>query len=281
MKKHTKIQMNVNPFTKSGMMPLTSTLSGLFIFFLLFSVGSVSAQVNIETLRKTDQEEGVHSHLSTKAGLISGNSEAFNLSGVFRTDFIKKPYHLFLVADGTRGEVDDKRYKNKGFVHLRGQRSFTEVYAFEAFTQEEYNELILLEERTLFGGGVRISPFAPSPEEENESDLTFHVGVGLMWEIERYEEDQEDEDSRLLRSTNYLSGKWKINELIQFAGTGYYQVDTARASDFRLLFDGSFGINITKRFMFTVNIDYRFDNEPPEDIKRFDLEITNGITIHF
>ena len=261
-------------------LPLFFHISPLLIVFLLLFGGKSSAQVNIETLRKTDLEEGFHSHLSTKVGIIAGNSNARNLSGEFRTDYIKKPYHLFLVADGTRGDVDNELYQNKGFVHLRGQRSITEVYALEAFSQEESNEFILLEERTLFGGGVRLSPFALSSEKENKSDFTFHIGVGLMWEIERFKEDQKD-DAQLLRSTNYLSGKWKIKDWLKFAATGYYQVDTSRVADFRILFDSSFGINITEDFMFTVNIDYRFDSEPPEDIKKYDLEITNGITFLF
>jgi hypothetical protein len=245
-----------------------------------------SAQINIETLRKSGLEDGLYCDLSTKIGLISGNTNARNLSGEFRTDYVNDLYHLFFIADGARADTDNNLYKNKGYLHLRGQRSFTNIIGIEVFSQEEFNEFILLKERTLFGSGMRLTPFSSSSEEKKDSDFALHIGAGLMWEIERYNKkrngnSKREEDKRLLRSTNYLSGKWEIHERLIFSATGYYQVDTSRAADFRVIVDGGFGFNITDKLLFNINVEYRFDNEPPHKVKNFDLEITNGLTYHF
>ena len=245
----------------------------LFVFLLLFQ-GQASAQINIETLRKTELEDGFYLDLSTKVGILAGNSNARRLSGSFRPSYIQDPYNIFLVAQGARGDADNNLFENKGFVHLRAGRSITEIIGIEVFSQEEFNDFIALEERTLFGGGLRLSPFPPSGDDKKDSDFTLHLGVGMMWEAERY---KGDDDTYLLRSTNYISGKWKIVERLLFSATTYYQVDTDRAADFRIIFDGSFVVDITERFKFTLNINYRYDNEPAKDVENYDLEITNGI----
>lgn len=254
------------------------TLFLLSFSFLFFFQATAFAQINIETLRKTGLEEGFHLDIATEVGILAGNSNARQVSGSLRPDYAWDAYHLFLVAEGSRADVDNDLYKNKGFVHLRGKRSLTDIVAVEAFNQEEFNDFINLEERTLFGGGARLSPFASSTAEKKDSDFTLHLGLGLMWEVERY---KDDEDTYLLRSTNYLSGKWKIFERLLFSATTYYQVDTNRAADFRVIFDGSFVVDITEKFKFTLKINYRYDNEPSEDVRNYDLEINNGIAYLF
>jgi len=249
----------------------------LFAFLFLFQA-TAFAQINIETLRKTELKDGFHLDISTEIGILSGNSNARQFSGSIRPDYARDPYHLFLVAEGARADVDNNLYKNKGFVHVRGKRSFTDLVAIEAFNQEEFNDFINLQERTLFGGGVRLSPLASAADEKKDSDFTLHLGAGLMWEVERY---KGDEDTYLLRSTNYLSGKWQIFERLLFSATTYYQVDTNRIADFRIISDGSFVIDITKKFKFALNINYRYDNEPAKDVKNYDLEINNGIAFLF
>jgi putative salt-induced outer membrane protein YdiY len=250
----------------------------LSITFLFLFPCQAFAQINIETLRKTDQDEGFHLDIKTDVGILAGNSNARQLSGSIRPDYCKDVYHLFLIAEGSRGDADNNLYKNKGFVHVRGQRSITELVAFEAFSQEEFNDFINLEERTLYGAGTRISPFTSLADEKKDSDFTLHLGVGLMWETERY---KDDDDTYLLRSTNYLSGKWEIHERLLFSATTYYQVDTNYAADFRIIVDGSFVVDITEKLKLTLSVNYRFDNKPPQDIKNFDIEITNGLAVFF
>lgn len=250
----------------------------LLIVLLFLFQGKASAQVNIETLRKTGLDKGFNLDIKTDVGILAGNSNARQLSGSVRPDYYKDLYHLFLIVEGARGDTDNNLYKNKGFIHGRGQRSITEIVALETFVQEEFNDFINLEERTLYGAGTRISPFAHSPDEKKNTDFTLHLGVGLMYEIERY---KDDDDTYLLRSSNYLSGKWEIHERLLFSATTYYQVDTNYAADFRIIVDGSFVVDITEKLKLTLNVNYRFDNKPPEDIKNFDIEITNGLAIFF
>ncbi len=276
--KKTKRRKRIFPCSKPG---TSFHLSLLLIVCLFLWGGNASAQVNIETLRKADPTEGLHINIATKFGILAGNSENQTINGNVRTDYLFDRYHLLSIANWARGKSDDKLFQNKAFLHLRGVKTLTKTYAVEAFAQEEFNDFISIKERNLFGGGVRLTPFSPSPQEENDSDYAFHVGVGLMRENERFDEDTQEKDTRILRSTNYLSLKWEIKEWLLFSTTCYYQVDTTRSADFRILANGSLGFNLTEKLLFTINYTYRYDNEPPQGLKNFDLALTNGISYLF
>ena len=132
----------------------------------------------------------------------------------------------------------------------------------------------------MFGGGVRFTPFSFS-RNEDEPERSFRFGVGLMHENERFTDETGEPHTSILRSTNYISFKWGVKERFVFSTTCYYQVDVTRISDFRIIADGSLGFNLTEQLLFTVNYTYRYDNEAPQGLKDFDLDITNGISYLF
>lgn len=248
---------------------------------LILATKNAFAQVNIETLRKTKLDKGFHLNISTKFGILAGNSENSTISGNLRIDYLFDAYHLFLIANSARGKSDDELYQDKGFLHLRGVKKITGFYAVEAFAQEEFNDFILIKERNLFGGGIRLTPLPETSPKKGNSHFSSHIGIGLMQETERFNDGAQENDTHILRSTNYLSLKWEIKEWLLFSSTCYYQVDTTRLSDYRILFDGSLGFNLTDQLLFTVNCNYRYDNEPPNGLRNFDLDLTNGISYIF
>jgi len=244
-----------------------------------FFINIASAQVNIERLRKTALDSGFQGNFSVKFGLLSGNSSVQTFTGELRLDYTKNPYHVFLISNAKRGKNDSRLFQNKGFIHLRAKRTITEFYSIETFAQEEFNDFTRLEERNLFGGGVRFKAFSIHAEKKKKVNLLVNVGVGFMWENENYKDGIEE--TNILRSSNYISVNWKVKERLRLAATGYYQTDVSRTADYRMLFNGSLGFNITKRLLFTINLNYRYDSEPVQKVKNFDAEITNGIKYLF
>jgi len=244
----------------------------------------LTAQVNTEALRREDLSPGLHTTLGADLGLIAGNSNLLQLKSNLRFDYRNGGNHFFLVTQYQQGRTDTL-FINKGFAHLRGVRALRPRLQIEGFLQREFNEFINLEDRQLAGGGVRIRWRQPHDPSEKPPPLQVNTGIGLMWEREQIDttgqatgDPYHGAVASLVRSTNYLVVRWQLDDRLTLFSTTYYQVDLGRLSDYRLLWEGRLGVNLTKRLSLTLNLDLRYDSEPPEGIEPYDLEITNGVS---
>lgn len=248
------------------------------LLLILITEETALATVNIETIRREKEVEGFSNALSLKLGYIEGNTNIRNAETRLRSDYLSGNRHFFLAASHKRGEKDEERYLDKGFAHLRLISELSDSLSGELFLQKEYNEFTLLEDRQIAGTGIRIALF--QEEEEQTSASGIYLGIGIMWEKEVLDLNPGDE-TEIYRSTNYISCRMKANETTTLAATAYYQPDLEDSSDYRVLFDGTLAFKITDSLAFTFDINYRFDNEPPAGIKKYDTEITNGISLSF
>lgn len=254
-----------------------SLLIPVLLLLILITEGSAFATVNIETIRREKEVEGFSNSLSLKFGYIEGNTNIRNAETRLRSDYLSGKQHYFLAASHKRGEKDEERYLDKAFAHLRLISELSNGLSGEIFLQKEYNEFTLLKDRELAGGGLRV---ALVQEEEQDSSANIYLGIGVMWEQEVLDLSP-DEETEIYRSTNYISCRLQANDTTTLAATAYYQPDLEDSSDYRVIFDGTLAFKITRSLSFTFNINYRFDNEPPAGIKRYDTEITNGISLNF
>ncbi len=261
----------------------TSSTTGLTLAALILA-SALSAQVNTEALRREDLSPGLHTTLGADLGLIAGNSDLLQLKSNLRFDYRNGGNHFFLVTQYQRGSTDTL-FINKGFAHLRGVKWFSPRLQVEGFLQREFNEFINLEDRQLAGGGVRIRWIQRLEPAEEPPPLQINTGIGLMWEREQIDitgqatgDPYHGAVASLLRSTNYFVVQWNIDSRLALFSTTYYQVDLGRFSDYRVLWEGRLGVNLTKRLSLTLNLNLRYDSEPPEGIKPYDLELTNGIS---
>ena len=255
-----------------------------FLLSILFLASLLTAQVNTEALRREDLSPGLHTTLGTDLGLIAGNSNLLQLKANLRFDYRKDGNHFFLVTQYQRGSTDTL-FINKGFAHLRGVKTLKPRLQVEGFLQREFNEFIALEDRQLAGGGLRIRWRQRQDSSEKPPPLQLNTGIGLMWERERIDttgkasgDPYHGAVASLVRSTNYFVVQWKVDDRLTLFSTTYYQVDLRRLSDYRILWEGRLGVNLTKRLSLTINLNLRYDSEPPTGIKPYDLEITNGVS---
>ncbi|MBC8182000.1 DUF481 domain-containing protein [candidate division KSB1 bacterium] len=246
----------------------------LLTLFTAIIKTSVFAQVNTEAMRKSELKEGFTSTNSFNIQLTKGNSDYVIYKGQVRLDFIKGRYHSFIISNLKHGEQKNKKFINKGFIHLRGVQSFNKMISAEIFGQIEYDDFIKLKRRKLGGAGLRLLRL------KKPGLLTVHIGIGAMKETEIYTISTEGEKD-LLRSTNYLTTNFSLNKIVNLYVTGYYQVDVQSFSDYRILFDGGLSIKLFKNLIFTTNVAYRFDNEPLPGIKTYDVNLLNGISLRF
>jgi hypothetical protein len=242
--------------------------------------GVLYGQVNTEAMRKTDLEPGIQGKVSLSFGYMSGNTEVLTLKTGFRADYMARPYHTFLVTNYQRGTEDKELFINKGFVHARGIRALSRRWRVEMFLQKEFNDFIDLEDRNLAGGGFRWAPLLRGAAFTSNPEVNIYVGVGAMWEREVLGVGG-DEETDIIRSTNYLSGNWQIDDRVGCFVTGYYQVDVEEFSDYRILADGGISFAVSKILTFSMDVYFRYDHDPPTDIEKHDLEISNGFGLTF
>ena len=106
-----------------------------------------------------------------------------------------------------------------------------------------------------------------------QADKVF-INKVLVLSADNLEETQ-------LRSTNYISVNWKENERFHLIAIAYFQQSLERGTDYRVLSDTSLIFKLTDNVVFRVSLNYRLDNEPPVDVKKYDLELSNGLNLMF
>lgn len=251
--------------------------------FTIFSLCSLLwGQINTEAMRKGDLLPGLHTSLNLDIAVVAGNSNLSRIQTNIRFDYLSGTTHSFLVSgfqNGRQGQ-DNTLFIRKGFVHLRQTRAIGSIFYLEGFLQKEFDRFIRLKDRNLLGGGLRIHLLETSTIEERESSIKLFTGLGFMWEQERIDVP-ENSLTNILRSTNYLVIRWEPDTRVLLQLTTYFQPDVERFSDFRVLVDGGLVFALTDRLTVSIKFYTRYDHEPPKSVKKYDIELSNGLTYNF
>lgn len=206
----------------------------------------------------------------------SGNTELLTLRTRFRSDFLSKSFHGFVFGSLQQGRKDGDLFTNKGMAHGRIIKNITNHLLVESFAQKQFNESILLNDRNLIGGGIRLESFS------SKSLVRLFIGTGAMWEHERINNSENGEiTTKIVRSTNYINWTAQLDDRLSTSATVYYQANVKNIFDFRILFESSIKTNLTKKLSIPFRVNCRYDNDPPVGVKKLDLEIFNGLSYTF
>ena len=251
-----------------------------FIIIFLLSFTALFSQVNTEEMRKFGIENGWHHSAGFNFGLNKGNTELLSIGANYRTDYMKDKFGTFMVGSVNYQESENQKILYKGFLHLRGMYDIFSRTQVESFLQKEFNEFILLNDRNLAGAGLRFNPLKLGSTSDTTTAFRLFTGFGMMFENESYDVT-EDPNKNLVRSTNYITMEWKINEIFSLSTITYYQFALTDLQDYRILNDSSLQFKISDAFSFNFTVSYRYDNNPQTDVKKYDLALTNGIAVIF
>lgn len=249
------------------------------LLWLACCLAQVMGQVNTEAMRMEGLAAGLHGSLGGDFGLNRGNTTLLNLKTNLRLDHRSGWGHNFVVGQIGLVSSGTEEFTNQGFVHIRSVKMLGERYFAEAFLQQQFDRSILLDNRQLAGGGVRIKWLANDSTAFGVLGLT--TGFGMMWEREVTDSGQTvggDPDTRLLRSTNYLVLNWAMADKLALSATTYFQFDLKNFQDYRFLLEGRLRVTLTRRITLVVNLNLRYDSEPPVGVAQpLDLALTNGL----
>jgi hypothetical protein len=250
------------------------------LLFILFTAQTVSAQINTEKYRKYYSDEtGFMFNLLTTFSLKAGNTEYNAYKGSARVDYNGKKFDTFLVGTFEYKDTDEKKLENQGFLHLRGINHLSKRTTWEVFIQSQYDEFIDLNSRNLAGSGIKYRLIQHVSKKDTSNTLDANISTGLMYEMENYNLDMERVDRDNWRSTNFISIDWLIKEKLNLTGVLYYQPALKNLKDFRVAAEAGLEFAIAKSVQFIFQINYRYNNIPVTDVKKFDLSVENGIRI--
>lgn len=257
-------------------------VNGMIMILLIILPGiMLNGQVNTEKFRKDNGEDTFGVKWGLSLALYKGNTDLFRVDTDLNINYSKGKNYVFLVGNVTYGEKKNETYVNKAFVHLRAIRRFSKRFMFELFAQEEFNELILLNRRDIIGAGVRVLVYK---YEKGDSGLAINAGTGFMWEKERFKETAgivKKDDASMFKSTNYISVNYVINKVLKAGNLTYVQFNTSGIKSTRVYSDLNLEVKLSKILGFTTAVNYRYDNNPPLTVKRYDIQIKNGLSLRF
>jgi hypothetical protein len=237
----------------------------------------VSAQVNTETLRASEQEAGFSGGLGFDLAARTGNVEIVQVGVSGRLDYVGDRATTFLVGRSNVGWKGGDRFINEGLLAARLVLRRGAALRPETFTQVNHNESRLLTFRWIVGVGLRTRLY-----QSRTAGLWW--GSAFLFEHERLDLESDavhPERTSVPRWSNYLSSRIAFTEQATMIGTVYVQPQFDRPRDMRVLGEASLGGALSESLSLVLTLLVHYDSRPPDAKKALDMTVKTGIGVEF
>ena len=233
----------------------------------------VSAQVNVEALRRDDLPLGYSGAFGGDVTLRTGNVDLVQLGLHVRLYRVTESVTSLIVGNGGLGLLSGSRFQSSGLLHYRQTYRYNETISPEWYGQLNYDLPQLLNFRIVAGGGARTS-FASGEWGQ------FGMGATLMLEHERLnlpDTAVHDDQTAVIRASYFLTLRVVPNENLVITSTTYLQPALSDFDDVRTLANLRIATSITDALDLTVSFDLRYDSQPPDGISALDTSLRTGV----
>ena len=234
--------------------------SYLAALLLLFGTPALRAQlVNIEAQRITGTKDSVrwYGHLRGSAAVVKVKQQSIQLQTQAKVQYKRDPHLTLLLLNLNLLRAGDKDFARHAFAHLRYNYKIGERWTWEAFAQIQTSPIQLLTQRSLLGTGSRIRLF-----KSEDGRQRVYLGTAWLWEENVFSEPAEKQAWH--RSSNYLSMTLRPWKEVALIGTTYWQPVWGYIRNYRFSTDWMLKVDITSKLAFTIDVEYRLDqNLPP------------------
>jgi len=261
-------------------------------FILVLVVGSFSAAccqiLNVEKVRLSGDSANyflgsMGLSFNTNNRSINDDGETVSFIGLSaNSDFayISEKHSYLLISEFYYNATSDDPINSSGYGHFRTNFLRKQSVSYELFSQLQYDQGRGMQNRWLAGGGLR---FRLKKTEKN----SFYAGVGAMYEHEQwnYPGPREDhEQLNIWKSSNYISGRFQVNDHIHLNIISYYQTGyDPEAEYFRHRISGDLNllVNVTSKLSLNTAVFAGYENRPVVPINKLVYSVTNGIILSF
>ena len=253
---------------------------------MLFSISAFSQLVNIESLRiQTDSVRFVLSNHLSFSYYNTNGSEVFQisdgLSAQLKSKDLKKIY--LLLGNYSFVRASEQNVNNTWFLHFRFNYKITDLWRFETFVQSQYNELLDINSRNLFGIGARLKLVS-------KEHVKLYFGNAYMYEHEKSESFNVNANNH--RNSSYLSFNAKLPmnpnatdkkdiKNIYFLNTIYYQPLYEDFSNFIISELFRVEVPMTNYLSMTTQFTYYYDSLTPSGNKQYVSNMSFGFGLNF
>jgi hypothetical protein len=241
---------------------------------IFFTVSSIQAQlVNIESIRM--QTDSIRFVLKSDFLFNYSNNDGiyiyrFNvgLNTQYKTKNLKNTF--FFSGNAVLVRSQDQDFQNSWFMHFRYNNKLTKKLRLEAFIQDQNNELLSINMRSLLGLGLRYK-FVKGEY------FQAYLGNSYMYEKER--SDAADQTYYNHRNSTYLSLAMNLKESkLELLNTIYFQPLYADIRNFRLLEQFKAEMPVFKSLKVSMLFNYFFNNQNPFGASEFSSVLSVGLT---
>jgi len=167
---------------------------------------------------------------------------------------------------------------NSAYIHLRHNYRITNKIKTFEFYQIQFNEILILQKRELYGVGFRFDFI-------EKDSLKTRFSFGIMREKEELDPTKlqlnEIVNSDYFRLNNILSFKYIFSKNFTVDNVFYYQPYFKDFSDYRILNDIRFSSKISEHLALIITLNIRYDSAPPIILEKTDYSFNFGLNIKF
>ena len=254
----------------------------LVVIILFISLSFISQSiVNTEKLfTSNDDVLGVSSELAGSS--ISGNASILLLGYSLNFSYKKNKNYLRLLSGGQYIEKDKKNVSNSLFTQFRYSYFINDKSRFFSFIQIQSNAILLIERRFLGGAGYRYNLF--NFKKDSSTRFVLDISAGLIQEEELLNRDNlpqlEKYYTNYSRSIFSLIGIIEIKDKFTIVNTTYFQQHIKNLDDYRFLNETNLMVSINQWLSLSVDLEYRFDSDPPSILKNRDFNTNIGLVFN-
>lgn len=242
----------------------------VLVFFNLTIFGQI---INIENSRIHSDTTGWMGSAGLLLSMTKNTNEIYLVQLDAHVQY-KSQKDLFLIV-GNYGFLSGSTQNliNNSFLHFRYNRKLNNLVRAEVFTQILQNPVTLIDYRFLTGAGPRLKLV-------DKKSFRLYAASLFMYEYER-ELDVNKTIHNDLRSSNYISISYKINDNTELVNTLYYQPLFNYINDYRILEQFQLSVKAGRKLALTVNVNYLYDNKPAGNVPGINYTLSTGLNYAF
>jgi hypothetical protein len=243
------------------------------LLVFLFKINFAQQIIHIENRRLAAIDSGLTGNVSAQINFIQNQNNIFQSNNYFQLQYATGKHSILSLSNQNLNIVNKNKLVNDGFQHFRYNYKLSTPVTLEAFVQLQYNTIISIDFRSLFGVGPRFNLI-----QNDTVNSRLFIGTQYMYE---YEEESTGKINRDHRISSYVSYGMPFKEIFLIDVIAYFQPAMNKYRDVRTSVEAVFEITITKSLRFRLRQSIMYDSKPPEGIRNVFYNFGNGLVYNF